>query len=389
MKRYGNLVPVAGIALLLMAVPMTLFAIEINTDEAAGHMDRRIDDDYLFTGETLGFSGSSDSLFFFGKNLSMTGENRGNLVAAGRTITVDGSIADDSILAGRSISLSGRLGGTTFTAGETVTLLPGATVDGALFIGAGTAGVAGDVAGDLYVGARSLVIAGTVDGDVHVGAGEIELTESAVIRGDLTYDSEDELSEAEHDRVRGTVSREDFAATGEWKEHDWSGPAKWVISVVICLSILAFTLLLFLFPGTRGQDTDRGHSRFWKTVAWGLIPFFGYPIAISSMFIAGIAFGITIPIGLALIGSMGLIGYVLYALALPQIGAYLSRVFGWRLHEREGGAVFMKTLLGFVPVLVFGLIPFLNGLAFVVTVSLGWGIAIEKLFGVRFGSEQA
>ena len=42
-------------------------------------------------------------------------------------------------------------------------------------------------------------------------------------------------------------------------------------------------------------------------------------------------------------------------------------------------------LLGFAAVFVAGLIPVIGGITFVVVASLGWGIAIERLFQVRLG----
>ena len=60
------------------------------------------------------------------------------------------------------------------------------------------------------------------------------------------------------------------------------------------------------------------------------------------------------PIGIALTASLGLAGYTLYALA---------------------------------PVFVLGLIPVINAISFFVVASLCWGIAIEKLFNVRLGTE--
>jgi hypothetical protein len=75
---------------------------------------------------------------------------------------------------------------------------------------------------------------------------------------------------------------------------------------------------------------------------------------IAVVFVAGIVFGITVPIGIALTASLGLVGYILYA---------------------------------FAPIFVMGLIPVINAISFLVVASLGWGIAIEKLFNVRLGTE--
>jgi cytoskeletal protein CcmA (bactofilin family) len=385
MKKHTHTVARLMITLILLAAPISLFAVEIVKGEASRALDGVVDDDVVVLGETFAFEGRVESLVFFGETLFMSGENSGNLIAAARTLEIGGRVADDTFIAGHSVSLSGELGSTTFAAGETVALTPRGVVRGSLLVGARTAEIAGTIDGDLYVGAGSLVLSGTVHGDVTVGAGEITITEGAVIGGDFTYDADDELSNEERGRITGAVQRRDY----DEMQHK-PGPlaaGKWVFRIIGLLSLLVFALVFYLFPGTRPLDTDRGHRRFWKTVAWGLIPFFGYPVAIAVVFIAGIVFGITVPIGIALTASLGLVGYILYALALPQIGNYLSTIFGWSVHMKDDRAPFVRMLLGFAPVFVLGLIPVVNAISFVVAVSLGWGIAIERSFNVRLGAE--
>ena len=102
---------------------------------------------------------------------------------------------------------------------------------------------------------------------------------------------------------------------------------------------------------------------------------------------AGIIFGITVPIATTLLFSLGLLCYILSALALPQIGSYISLLFSRQLHKDEGSRVFSKSLLGFLPVLLLGMIPFLNLLMWVLVLSLGWGLALERLFNTRFGPQ--
>jgi len=88
---------------------------------------------------------------------------------------------------------------------------------------------------------------------------------------------------------------------------DLLGAGKWVLHIIASLSLLVFTLLFYLFPGTRNLDTERAHRRFWKTVAWGLLQFFG----------------IIVPIAIALEASFGFVGYTLYAIALQMLCAVL------------------------------------------------------------------
>ena len=172
MKRYPQAVARLIVLLILLAAPISLFAVEIVKGEASRTIDGTVDDDVIVFGKTLRFAGSVESLVFFGETLFMTGENTGNLITAAKTLEIDGRVADDTFAAGQSVSLSGQLGSTTFVAGETVSLAPQGVVHGSLLVGARSVEIAGTIHGDLYVGAGSLVLSGTVHGDVTVGAGE-------------------------------------------------------------------------------------------------------------------------------------------------------------------------------------------------------------------------
>ncbi len=101
------------------------------------------------------------------------------------------------------------------------------------------------------------------------------------------------------------------------------------------LSGLVFTLLFNLLPGLRVRDAARGRARFWTTFAWGLIPFFAYPVAMGALFLAGFIFGITVPIAISLSFGLGLVMFILTALALGW-GVAIERLFDVRLGPGAG-----------------------------------------------------
>ncbi len=366
-----------------------LAAVDVHVDEEVDTEGASIADDYLFAGKQLTFSGSAHSLYFFGKELELSGNTRDSVFAMARSLDIGGTVGEDAVLAARSVDLTGSLGSTTFAAGNTVYLAEGARVAGGFFAAGRRVEVAGEVDGDLYAGARRLVISGRIDGDVTVGAGTIVLEDGAVIAGDFTYKSDQRLSDEELAAVQGLITFKKADFTEEWREGRWwLRVGSLVFTVVALLSGLVFALLFNLFPGLRVTDAARGHARFWATFAWGLIPFFAFPVAIGALFLAGFVFGITVPIALSLSFGLGLVMFILTALALPEIGGYIARLFGWRLAEREGGGVFIRILLGFVPVLVLGIIPVVQGLTSVIVLALGWGLAIERLFDVKLGTRR-
>lgn len=365
-------------------------AVELHMDEAPATEARTIDDDYLFMGESLGMTGAVESLYFFGETLTFTGRATGNLVAAAGTLVVEGDVSDDTMLAARTLTIGGRLADTSFVAAETLTMLPAATVGGALFAAAGDVRIDGTLEDDLLVAGREVLISGIVEGDVRAHAKELRIAPDARIVGDLTYSSDRELGAEELARVGGTVRIEEPDPERDYRAPWFLRLAPWVGQLVVLLSGLAFTLLVYLFPGFRGVDTARNGRRFWVTIAWGLIPFFAYPILIGALFLAGFAFGITVPVALSLVFSLGVLAYVLGAFALPQIGVYVRMLIGRSgADATRRGAPFTDALIGFVPVLVLGMIPILNGFVFILVTSLGWGMAIERMFNVRLGGAAA
>ncbi len=362
-------------------------AVDVHVDEELDTEGTSIQDDYLFVGERLAFTGSAHSLYFFGRDLEVSGSVRDVVFAMAESLDVDGTIGEDAILAARTVDLSGVLGSTTFAAGDTVRLADGAQVAGGFFAAGRRVEIAGQVDGDLYAGARRLVISGRIDGDVKAGAEKIVFEDGAVITGDFTYTSDRRLADEELTAVQGQITFKESHFTEEWREGRWwFRIGSLVFTLVALLSGLVFTVLFNLFPGLRVRGAARGHVRFWTTFAWGLIPFFGFPVLIGALFLAGFFFGITVPIAISLSFGLGLVMFILTALALPEIGGYLARIFGWGLAEREDGAVLLKALVGFVPVLVLGLIPFVQSVVFVIVLALGWGAAIERLFDVRLGT---
>lgn len=370
---------------LIAAAPLA--AVDVHVDEELDTEGASIPDDYLFVGKRLAFTGSAHSLYFLGRDLEVSGSTRDSVFAMAGSLDIDGSIGEDAVLAARSVDLTGTFGSTTFAAGDTVRLADGAEVAGGFFAAGRRVEIAGDVGGDLYAGARRLVISGRIDGDVTVGADRIVLEDGAVVTGDFTYTSDRRMSDEELVAVQGQITFKEADFAEEWREGRWwFRIGSLVFTLVALLSGLVFTLLFNLFPGLRVRGAARGHARFWTTFAWGLIPFFGFPVLIGALFLAGFFFGITVPIAISLSFGLGLVMFILTALALPEIGAYVSRLFGWELAEREDGAVLLKALVGFVPILVLGLIPFVQSIVSVIVLALGWGIAIERLFDVSLGT---
>ncbi|MFP4365031.1 MAG: hypothetical protein ACLFR1_14310 [Spirochaetia bacterium] len=373
------------IILILFIAVLPIASVELIIDESLENESRVIEDDYIFIGDTLGFNGAADTLYFIGRNLTLSEGNLRSIAAMGETLDVEGRVEEDAAFAARTINITADLNSTTFAAGENVNFFPQAELSGTLFAAGSRVNIAGNIDGDLYAGARILIISGRINGDVHAGTAQIRIENGGEVTGDLIYESETRISDETAEAVGGEITFNEYEHEADWQKLGWFfRVAKWVISVILLVSAFVFALLYYLFPGLRNTDTKRDHRRFWITTAWGLIPFFLFPILTAALFMAGFLFGITVPIAVSLLFSLGAIGYILTALALPQIGSYVSLLFNWQLSKTEGAGVYSKLVLGFGIYFILSLIPFLNILVFILTTSLGWGVAIEKLLGIRF-----
>src|SRR6056297_2544679 len=137
------------ILVVLMVATAPLVAVDVHVDEELDTEGASIQDDYLFLGKELTFTGSAHSLYFLGQDLEVSGSTRDSIFAMAGSLDIDGSIGEDAVLAARSVDLTGVFGSTTFAAGNTVDLADGAQVGGGLFAAGRRVEIAGQVDGDL------------------------------------------------------------------------------------------------------------------------------------------------------------------------------------------------------------------------------------------------
>ena len=92
----------------------SLFAVEIvmSSDDTPISKTESGDwnEDYLFFGNDLDFTGNADNLYFFGNRLTYTGETKG-IVAVGKSIEIDGNTDNNIHSIGETIYIKGDING--------------------------------------------------------------------------------------------------------------------------------------------------------------------------------------------------------------------------------------------------------------------------------------
>jgi len=338
-------------------------------DDGDLYFSKTISDDYLAGGNNLGFSGIADDLYLMGRKINFTGESKGGMIALGENIELNGIVAKNLHSAGNSVRITGHIQDTAFVAGESIVISEEAVVDGTLFSGSNTIHVIGQLNNGLIAGAGEVLIDGPVKGDVNVRTGKLIITERGSIHGNLTYGSNGEISMSERARVTGNIKYEVDDKIDEKGFSTFCIIASIIFFVTICIS----GLLLLLFPGVKSIfDKDRDAVSYGKTLLWGLIPLFIFPVAVL---VTIPLLPLSIALGLSTFPLMGLT----LVLGLAFAGQLLFKVFKW-----ENNSIYLQFLLAFGIFLLLALIPYVKVLVYLGLAAMGAGLVISKLFRTEF-----
>lgn len=343
--------------------------ISANEEEKSVFESRNFDGDYFAGGKNISFSGIADDLYLMGKSINFNGESSGGLLAFGDTVELNGIIAKNLHSVGNSVRITGHVLETAFIGADDIVISEDAVLDGTLLSGASNLHIMGQLNNGLVAGAGEIIIDGPVKGDVNVRTGKLIITERGSIDGNLIYGSGKKISSEESTRVSGSVKYEikDKIKTAGFRTF------RIVASIVFFLAIAVSGLLLLLFPGVKSLFTQkRDPGSYGKTLLWGLIPVFIFPVVI--MFTVPLL-PLSIALGLSVFPLMGLT--VLLGLALA--GQLLFKLFKW-----ENNSIYLQFLMAFVFFVLLVLIPFVNVLVLLAVTATGAGLIISKLFKTEF-----
>ncbi len=371
------------IIFLIIISSITLFGIKLEKSENKVIEKESFEDDYLFTGDELEFSGSADDLYFFGKKLNFTGETNSSLTAFGNEIKINGKVKNNMVTGGVSVNVSGEINDTAFISGKNIEIQKTSIINGTLFIAGKNINLSGTVNGDVMIACAGLTIDGVINGNIHAYTGKINISNNGLINGNLKYHSEKELSDQEKTKITKSVEFDK-------NQHNWNStynkigkrnPKNFfrigflIIKLFILIGFIIGGFLLLLLPMMNKIEEERNSKRFWFSSLWGLIPILIYPAAIIILFM----FGITIPLAIILILAVLPFLFITKVLGVTMLGQYLFKKFKWNNTKK-----YLYFLFGLIFYAVLSFIPFVAFISMIFFSSLGWGYIIEGLFNKKF-----
>lgn len=332
----------------------------------------KFNEDYLFLGNELNFSGEAEDMVFLGQRLTFKGKTKLSLIALCRDLIYSGSSDNGIIAAAMDITTDGNINGNNYIACRNFSMSENSQVNGNIFIGCYRISIDGPLNGNLYAGAAELIINNEIKGDVSFKGRRIIFGDKGKINGNLSYSTKVKISEKALSKVSGKVTANpEFEKKPDQKRKPGKRAATFFFNLAMFISFVIVGSLLLFLPAFRKLDTKQSNRSFWNTALWGLIPVLIYPGLILLCF----ALIITIPLALILIFSFIPLFFVANIIGMTLLGKYLVDVLKWKIEKRH-----YQFLIGATGAALLSLIPFVNFLSFIFISALGWGVFVSFLF---------
>jgi hypothetical protein len=335
------------------------------------NQDQIVDSDFYGAATNINLSGvmNRDVSVISGR-INVNGPIAEDLIAVAGDASIYGPIAQSLRFVGGQLEIADDISGNVFVIGADITILSTAVIGGDLIVYGGNVNVDGEVGGSILGSVRSININSQVGGGVDINTESLSLGDRANLLGDLSYTSDNLLSQSLNSTVVGDVVRNDPVIPNK-EDFRWS----WIAPV----TMLLFVSLLWwiLSPSSLNLLTQRSLTLNPKPFAVGLATFLALPILATLMFMSTIG----LFVGLLLLSLY--ITALLLALisAIPLMGRLIFKIF---TKKHESSITILMNLTG---ALVMGLLMLLGNFGIVIiSIFVILSLGSITLSGIKLGS---
>jgi cytoskeletal protein CcmA (bactofilin family) len=419
MRRFRSV----GVGRLLILTSLALLLIGLVVASPVGALETRSGDSVVIGSDEV----INDDLYVTANEVVVDGTIRGDLIAFGRSVTVDGTVEGDFIGAGQSVDLAGTVDDDVRIAGQTLVVREGAEVEDDLIAAGFSLENEPDsvVGGTLMYAGYQALLEGTVDEDLNVAANGLELgggvganvdaevdgedsgppsflfapqadvptvesgltlTASAIIGGDLTYESSTEAQIAPQAQIEGEVIRSERPAEEEEEAYTSDNIVLDNLRSFLAL-LLGGLLLVWLAPNWLRRRAGTVLDRPLASLGWGVLSLIAFVVLGIAILLTTILLVVILGLltlgGLAtLIVGLGLLAEVVLVLAFWVSTSYLSQIIvsflaGVLLVEAirpgRGSGRVLPLVVGLILYVILRAIPVLGSIVGLIVVLLGLG----------------
>ncbi len=309
--------------------------IDITSGTAGVNAGEVINNDYVGISESVVVSGTvNGDAYLTGGQIIVDGSVTGDVIALGGSITINGQIGGNVRAVGGQIIIGATIGRNISVAAGNVDVTQATAISGNALVAAGNTTISAPLPNNLKLAAGNATLTNTVGGDVAGGVGKLSLTSKAIVEGDLTYLSEQEVQIAPPATVSGLIQRK-FPHEYENAFYDQDQVTSQVRqsvdqvfnkarAIAFLSSLLIGILFIRLLPNFTYQAIRNIEDRPWAVFLIGLVGLIITPIA----FLFLLATVIGIPLALILLAY--------YLAILYLAGIIFSYWLGARMVNRLG-----------------------------------------------------
>jgi cytoskeletal protein CcmA (bactofilin family) len=372
--------------------------------------DTSFDDDLYLAGNSVRFESQvSGDLIGSCRDFVYSGQSAGSVNWAAQRINIIGPVAGSVRAFAQSIEINSTIGRNLVAFGQTVSIGPSTEIAKDATIYAGKVTFEGKVNGRLKIDADEISISGVIDGDLNTNARELEIKPNAVIKGNFTYQSSDEIKIPDGALIEGETKwiKIDKDAAKEEKYRAFRSITTMImgftiINIIFSIGLFLLSLLmgnvviipliylsliasgltvLGLTKSKAIKSVSIMKERPWVSLGLGLVLLLIFPLAVGLAMITLIG----IPIAVILLFGCGILLFIGAIYTALFIGSLVCRLVG--INKKEPSMVCL--LLGIIILASLSLIPVLGVLVIIATLMFGLGSTVLSfdIFNVKKLSE--
>lgn len=322
------------------------------------------DDTYTAGGVIYSSAIINGDLVATGGTIDINGDIAADALIAGGEISLNANVGDDARIAGGQININATIGDDLMVAGGQITVTAGSHIRGNAMISGGLLNIAANIDHDLYAAGGEVIISGHIKGNVEITSDNLTIRDGAVIDGNLSYSSPNEMNRHEGATINGSISYKPLDRT------DYEGHGIFALLLLLGSSLLFF----FVFPRFSHAASGTIQQQFWPSIGMGVVMLLVVPfVAIFSMAIV-----VGLWVGLALLAL-----YPVLLLTGSILGIICTGEFMARLAKLDISKTLLRIVSILLAVVLLGLlqqVPFVGGLATFIIMLVGMGAATILLY---------
>lgn len=274
-----------------------------------------------------------------GQRITVDAPVSGDIIAAGQEIEIWSEVSDDLRVAGQHVRVMAPVSGHVVAAGQSVTV--NEDIGNWAWLAGDTVEVLGNVGGDLRIRARKITINAEVDGDTEIIGDDLRLGPEAIVRGDLTWRSNNEADISPEATIGGELIEEPAPELAD----EIGGALSFTLTVFV-----GVMLLFLLSPGPLRATADRVAARPVASLVIGFAVMTGMPVLALILVFSPLKAWF----GLAVLGAYIIVLFVsvltgLFALSDLALRRIRPEPAVWQALAAIFSAVLLVGLLSYVP----------------------------------------